>query len=99
MTCLTDVRDRTLTMLRVLGVEPDNRRMRTVERYVRWVDGQISAAHIDGRALEREVAGGHEIDDQGSFEIGRFPTKPVWTGDGVQWRRDTPPETVPPGGA
>ena len=186
MTGLTDVRDRTLTMLRALGVEPDNRQMRTVERYVRWVDGQISAAHIDGRALERETAGGHEIvvehdtgyggsvyavacrepagadcrlactvrdcedsakirhdargphhlhvsdpddavtrhdmadagycnvvvwlendiagvddlavDDQGSFEIGRFRIKPVWTGDGFQWRRDTPPETVPPGG-
>ena len=61
MTGLTDVRDRTLTMLRALGVDPDDKRMRAVERYVRWVDGQISAAHIDGRALEHEVAGGHEM--------------------------------------
>ena len=175
MTGLTDVRDRTLTMLRAVGVGPDRKQMRTVEKYVRWVDEQISAAHIDGRALERETAGGHEIvvehdtllggsvykvachapagancrlgctvqdcedrtrilrddrgphhlhvsdpddavtrhdmrdagycnavewlenddagindlaaDEQGSFEIGRFRIKPVWTGDGFQWRR------------
>lgn len=61
MTGLTDVRDRTLTMLRALGVEPDQRQMRVVEKYVRWVDGQVSAAHIDGRAMDREVARGHEI--------------------------------------
>ena len=29
MTCLTDVRDRTLTMLRALGIEPDRKQMRT----------------------------------------------------------------------
>ena len=61
MTSLTDVRDRTLTMLRALGVEPDPKQMRTVEKYVRWVDGQISTAHIDGRAMDREVARGHEM--------------------------------------
>ena len=33
MTGLTDVRDRTLTMLRALGVEPDRKQMRTVEKY------------------------------------------------------------------
>ena len=27
------------------------------------------------------------VEDQGSFEIGRFPIKPVWTGHGVEWRR------------
>lgn len=31
MTGLTDVRDRTLTMLRALGIEPDPGQMRTVE--------------------------------------------------------------------
>ena len=61
MTCLTDVRDRTLTMLRAVGIEPDRKQMRTVEKYVRWVDGQISTAHIDGRVMDREVARGHEI--------------------------------------
>ena len=61
MTCLTDVRDRTLTMLRAVGVEPDRKQMRTVEKYVRWVDGQISTAHIDGRVMDREVARGHEM--------------------------------------
>ena len=61
MTSLTDVRDRTLTMLRALGVEPDPKQMRTVEKYVRWVDGQISTAHIDGRAMDRAIAGGHEM--------------------------------------
>ena len=61
MTGLTDVRDRTLTMLRAVGVEPDGGQMRTVEKYVRWVDGQISTAHIDGRAMDREVARGHEM--------------------------------------
>ena len=33
MTGLTDVRDRTLTMLRALGIEPDPKQMRTVEKY------------------------------------------------------------------
>ena len=33
MTGLTDVRDRTLTMLRDLGIEPDRKQMRTVEKY------------------------------------------------------------------
>ena len=61
MTCLTDVRDRTLTMLRALGIEPDPKQMRTVEKYVRWVDEQISTAHIDGRVMDREVARGHEM--------------------------------------
>ena len=61
MTCLTDVRDRTLTMLRALGIEPDRKQMRTVEKYVRWVDEQISTAHIDGRVMDREVARGHEM--------------------------------------
>ena len=61
MTGLTDVRDRTLTMLRAVGVEPDRKQMRTVEKYVRWVDGQISTAHIDGRVMDREVARGHEM--------------------------------------
>ena len=61
MTGLTDVRDRTLTMLRALGIEPDRKQMRTVEKYVRWVDGQISTAHIDGRVMDREVARGHEL--------------------------------------
>ena len=61
MTGLIDVRDRTLTMLRALGIEPDPKQMRTVEKYVRWVDGQISTAHIDGRAMDREIAGGHEM--------------------------------------
>ena len=61
MTGLTDVRDRTLTMLRALGVEPDVRQMRTVEKYARWVDQQVSEAHIDGRAMDREIAGGHEM--------------------------------------
>ena len=61
MTGLTDVRDRTLTMLRAVGVEPDPGQMRTVEKYVRWVDGQISTAHIDGRVMDREVARGHEM--------------------------------------
>jgi hypothetical protein len=61
MTGLIDVRDRTLTMLRAVGVEPDQRKMRTVEKYVRWVDAQISAAHIDGRLMDREVARGHEM--------------------------------------
>lgn len=58
---LTDIRDRTLTMLRALGVEPDQRQMRAVEKYVRWVDQQVSDAHIDGRAMDREIAGGHEM--------------------------------------
>ena len=61
MTGLTDVRDRTLTMLRALGIEPDPKQMRTVEKYVRWVDEQISTAHIDGRVMDREVARGHEM--------------------------------------
>ena len=61
MTGLTDVRDRTLTMLRAVGVEPDPKQMRTIEKYVRWVDGQISTAHIDGRVMDREVARGHEM--------------------------------------
>lgn len=61
MTGLTDIRDRTLVMLRALGVEPDDRQMRTVEKYVRWVDGQVSDAHIDGRRMDAEIAGGHEI--------------------------------------
>ena len=61
MTGLTDVRDRTLTMLRAVGVEPDHKQMRIVEKYVRWVDGQISTAHIDGRVMDREVARGHEM--------------------------------------
>ena len=61
MTGLTDVRDRTLTMLRAVGVEPDPKQMRTVEKYVRWVDGQISTAHIDGRAMDRAITGGHEM--------------------------------------
>ena len=61
MTGLTDVRDRTLVMLRALGVEPDAKQMRTVEKYVRWVDQQVSEAHIDGRAMDREIAGGHEM--------------------------------------
>ena len=61
MTCLTDVRDRTLTMLRAVGVEPDRKQMRTVEKYVRWVDGQISTAHIDGRTMDRAIARGHEM--------------------------------------
>ena len=61
MTGLTDVRDRTLTMLRALGIEPDPKQMRTIEKYVRWVDGQISTAHIDGRVMDREVARGHEM--------------------------------------
>jgi hypothetical protein len=61
MTGLTDVRDRTLTMLRALGIEPDRKQMRTVEKYVRWVDGQIIAAHIDGRAMDRDIARGHEM--------------------------------------
>lgn len=55
MTGVTDVRDRTLTMLRALGVEPDGRQMRVVEKYVRWVDQQIMDAHIDGRDLEDEI--------------------------------------------
>ena len=61
MTGLIDVRDRTLTMLRALGIEPDPKQMRTVEKYARWVDGQISTAHIDGRVMDREVARGHEM--------------------------------------
>lgn len=61
MTGLTDIRDRTLVMLRALGVEPDVRQMRTVEKYARWVDQQVSEAHIDGRAMDREIAGGHEM--------------------------------------
>ena len=61
MTGLTDVRDRTLTMLRALGIEPDPKQMRTVEKYARWVDQQVSEAHIDGRAMDREIAGGHEM--------------------------------------
>ena len=61
MTCLTDVRDRTLTMLRALGIEPDPKQMRTVEKYARWVDQQVSEAHIDGRAMDRAIAGGHEM--------------------------------------
>lgn len=61
MTGLTDIRDRALTMLRALGVEPDAKQMRTVEKYARWGDGQVPAAHIDGRDMDREVAGGHEI--------------------------------------
>lgn len=55
--CLTDIRDRTLTMLRALGVDPDGRQMRVVERFVRWVDEQIASAHLDGRAMDREVTG------------------------------------------
>ena len=61
MTGLTDIRDRTLVMLRALGVEPDVKQMRTVEKYVRWVDQQVSEAHIDGRAMDREIAGGHRL--------------------------------------
>lgn len=61
MTGLTDIRDRTLVMLRALGVEPDAKQMRTVEKYARWVDQQVSDAHIDGRAMDREIAGGHEM--------------------------------------
>ena len=58
---LTDIRDRTLTLVRALGVEPDDRQMRIVEKYARWVDQQVSDAHIDGRAMDREIAGGHEM--------------------------------------
>ena len=58
---LTDIRDRTLTLVRALGVEPDDRQMRIVEKYARWVDQQVSDAHIDGRAMNREIAGGHEM--------------------------------------
>ena len=61
MTGLTDTRDRTLVMLRALGVEPDAKQMRTVEKYARWVDQQVSEAHIDGRAVDHAVAGGHEM--------------------------------------
>ena len=61
MTGLTDIRDRTLVMLRAIGVEPDDRQMRTVERYVRWVDQQVSDAHIDGRRMDAEIVGGHEM--------------------------------------
>ena len=61
MTGLTDIRDRTLVMLRALGVEPDGKQMRIVEKYARWVDQQVSEAHIDGRAMDREIAGGHEM--------------------------------------
>ena len=61
MVGLTDIRDRTLVMLRALGVEPDDRQMRIVEKYARWVDQQVSDAHIDGRAMDREIAGGHEM--------------------------------------
>ena len=61
MTGLTDIRDRTLVMLRALGVEPDAKQMRTVEKYARWVDQQVSDAHIDGRAMDRAIAGGHEM--------------------------------------
>ena len=61
MTGLTDVRDRTLTMLRAIGVEPDDWQMRVVEKYVRWVDQRMSEAHIDGRAMDREIVGGHEM--------------------------------------
>ena len=61
MTGLTDIRDRTLVMLRALGVEPDGKQMRTVEKYARWVDQQVSDAHIDGRAMDRAIAGGHEM--------------------------------------
>lgn len=55
MTGLTDIRDRTLTMLRALDVDPDDREMRVVERYVRWVDAQITDACIKGRELDAEV--------------------------------------------
>ena len=61
MTGLTDVRDRTLTMLRAIGVDPDDWQMRVVEKYVRCVDQRMSEAHIDGRAMDREIVGGHEI--------------------------------------
>ena len=175
MTNLTDVRDGTLVMLRALGVEPDVRQMRTVEKYARWVDQQVSEAHIDGRAMDRAIVGGHEMvvthdgdvaiytpvcrephgancrlicaegctyysgiahDSEGPFhrvsggrrhrmldagecqavlwleqdpgtipeqaadgtdlfEIGRFPIRPVWTGDGVEWQRVTRPIEEP----
>ena len=174
MTGLTDIRDRTLVMLRALGVEPDVRQMRTVEKYVRWVDQQVSEAHIDGRAMDRAIVGGHEMvvthdgdvaiytpvcrephgancrlicaegctyysgiahDSEGPFHsvpigwrhrmvdagecqavlwleedgasmpelcaessrfgIGRFPIRPVWTGDGVEWQRVTRPIEEP----
>ena len=175
MTGLTDIRDRTLVMLRALGVEPDVRQMRIVEKYVRWVDQQVSEAHIDGRAMDRAITGGHEMvvthdgdvavytpvcrephgancrlicaegctyysgiahDSEGPFhrvsggrrhrmldagecqavlwleqdpgtipeqaadgtdlfEIGRFPIRPVWTGDGVEWQRVTRPIEEP----
>ena len=61
MTTLTDIRDRTLVMLRALGVEPDVKQMRIVEKCVRWVDQQVSEAHIDGRAMDRAITGGHEM--------------------------------------
>ena len=35
--------------------------MRAVEKFARWVDQQVSDAHIDGRAMDREIAGGHEM--------------------------------------
>lgn len=49
---LTDVRDRTLVLLACLGVPaPDHKRMRAIERFVRWVDAQICAAHLDGQRM------------------------------------------------
>lgn len=72
MTGLTDVRDRTLTMLRALGIEPDRKQMRTVEKYVRWVDGQISTARTGVSP---------------AFEVGRFPIRVSWTGDGYGWEK------------
>lgn len=62
MTSLIDIRDRTLNLLRALGVDPlDDGQARTVERFVRWVDQEVSAAHIDGRRMDADVLAGHEV--------------------------------------
>lgn len=55
-------------MLREVGVVPDRRQMRIVERYVRWVDDVVSAAHIDGRAMDAEVAGEPGAPEEGGVD-------------------------------
>lgn len=52
----TDIRDRLFVLARALGADPsDARTARVIERAVRDLDEAMTAAHVDGRELEREV--------------------------------------------
>lgn len=52
----TDIRDRLFVLARALGADPsDARTARVIERAVRDMDEAMTAAHVDGRDLDREV--------------------------------------------